>query len=166
MIWLQWTDNKRTWNTTSLMTPSWAVIQQNFTEFQQCLSLLLPLMAQQPCLLFHFLHDLDHCKSFNGSFLYQEELVDFCAPRKCVASSFKMWIRQSISSHKFDEFILAERTYLRKILGRIKRITRPGCQSDLTTCCLWAWASYLTLLNPRFLPVKYSVILSSALNCN
>lgn len=141
-----------------MITPSWAVIQQNFTKFQQYPSLLLPLMTHRQCLLFHFLHDLDHCKSFNGSFLYQEELIDFWAPSKCIVSSLKTWI----SLEDWWVYTGRKRPCLRRILGRIKRelITRLGCQSDLTSSCLCDLGQLSWISDS--LCVKYGVILSTA----
>lgn len=48
----------------------------NFSEFQQNPSVRLP-MTHRQSLFFHFLHDLDHCRSFKGFFLNQEEPIDF-----------------------------------------------------------------------------------------
>lgn len=95
-----------------------------------------PLWLTGRACFFHFLHDLDHCESFNGFFLNREEFVDFYTPRK----SHILLKHESVHflARRLMSLYWQEKNMSRRILDRIKRalITILECQSDLTTFCV------------------------------
>lgn len=72
----------------------YSILGRHSAKFYWIPAICIPSFASpdsQVVLVFSiFLHHLDHCKSLNGFFLYQEELVDFCAPRICISSFYNI----------------------------------------------------------------------------
>lgn len=103
----QWAGKKMTWNAISLITPSWAVTQQNFTESQQYPSLLLSLVIHRQrsfsicCMILttiRVLMDSSFIKKSSLTFVHQGNV--WCILLKCESDS-------PFLIQKIDEFILA-----------------------------------------------------------